>query len=80
MTNEKRLRSMEASFKMEDRPFDSSCRKRVRNVLNNTTTVADAIEELNRKYGVSKRGKIRNMSIRMMIQKRLSTVIQGLMF
>lgn len=55
MTNERRLNSMEASFKMEDMPFDSNCRKRVRNVLNNTTTVADAIEELNRKYGVSKR-------------------------
>ena len=55
MTNERRLSSMEASFKMEGMPFDSSCRKRVRNVLNNTTTVADAIEELNRKYGVSKR-------------------------
>ena len=52
--NERRLRSIEASFKMEDMPFDSSCRKRVLNVLNNTTTVSDAIEELNRKYGVSK--------------------------
>lgn len=26
MTNERRLSSMEASFKMEDMPFDSSCR------------------------------------------------------
>lgn len=55
MTNERRLSSMEASFKMEDMPFDLSCRKQVRNVLNNTTTVVDVIEELNRKYGVSKR-------------------------
>ncbi len=55
MTNERRLSSMEASFKMEDMPFDSSCRKRVQDILNNTTTVSDAIKELNRKYGVSKR-------------------------
>ncbi len=55
MTNDRRLSSMEASFKMEDMPFDSSCRKRVQSVLNNTLSVSEAIEELNRKYGVSNR-------------------------
>ena len=55
MTNDRRLSSMEASFRMENMPFDSSCCKRVQSVFNNILPVSDAIEELNRKYGVSKR-------------------------
>ena len=54
MTNERRLSSIEASFSMEDRPFDSECRERVRKVINKERSVPDAIKELNRKYGVSK--------------------------
>ena len=55
MTNERKLSSIEASFKMEGMSFDQNCRERVRKILNNEMSVADAIEELNRKYGVSKR-------------------------
>lgn len=54
MTNDRKLSSIEASFKMENMPFDSACRRRVKNVLNDRMTVADALAELDRKYGVSK--------------------------
>lgn len=54
MTNERKLSSIEASFKMENMSFDLACRERVQKVLNNTMTVSDAIAELKRKYGESK--------------------------
>lgn len=52
MTNDQKLSSIEASFKMENLPFDSACYKRVEKVLCNKITVADAISKLNKKYGV----------------------------
>lgn len=53
MTVKRILSSMEASFNMEGFRFDDDCRKRVENILESRLTVADAISELNRKYGVS---------------------------
>lgn len=50
MTNERKLSSIESSFKMENQPFDPACRKRVQKVLSNKMTVSDAIAELNKKY------------------------------
>ena len=53
MTNDQKLSSIEASFKMENLPFDSACYKRVEKVLcNKITSDLDAISELNKKYGV----------------------------
>lgn len=53
MTVERRLSSIESSFKMENMKFDNVCRNRVKNVLSNKISVVDAISELNQKYGVS---------------------------
>ena len=53
MTVKRILSSMEASFNMEGFQFDNDWRKRVENILESRLTVADAISELNRKYGVS---------------------------
>lgn len=38
---------------MENMPFDDECRKRVKNILEDKISVADALSELNKKYGVS---------------------------
>lgn len=51
---------MEASFNMEGFRFDDDCRKRVENILESRLTVADAISELNRKYGVSQQDNERS--------------------
>lgn len=53
MTVDRKVSSIEAGFKMESMPFDTECRKRVRNVLAKKVSAADAIAELNRKYHVS---------------------------
>lgn len=53
MTVDRKVSSIEASFKMESMPFDTECRKRVRDVLVKKVSAADAIAELNRKYRVS---------------------------
>ena len=53
MTVDRKVSSIEASFKMENMQFDTECRQRVKNVLTKKVSVADAIAELNNKYGVS---------------------------
>ena len=53
MTVDRKVSSIEASFKMENMQFDTECRQRVRNVLTKKVSVAEAIAELNDKYGVS---------------------------
>lgn len=53
MTVDKRVSSIESSFKMEDMQFDNECRKRVKSVLEEKISVSDAILQLNKKYGVS---------------------------
>ena len=45
---------------MEGFRFDDDCRKRVENILESRLTVADAISELNRKYGVSQQDNERS--------------------
>lgn len=55
MTVDRRVSSIESSFKMESMPFDAECRQRVRNVLTKKVSATDAISELNKKYKVSKK-------------------------
>ena len=55
MTVDRRVSSIESSFKMEGMPFDAECRQRVKNVLAKKVSAADAISELNKKYRVSKK-------------------------
>ena len=55
MTVDRRVSSIESSFKMESMPFDAECRQRVRDVLVKKVSVADAITELNKKYRVSRK-------------------------
>lgn len=55
MTVDRRVSSIESSFKMESMPFDAECRQRVRNVLTKKVSATDAISELNKKYRVSKK-------------------------
>lgn len=55
MTVDRRVSSIESSFKMEGMPFDAECRQRVRNVLTKKVSATDAISELNKKYRVSKK-------------------------
>ena len=55
MTVDRRVSSIESSFKMEGMPFDAACRQRVKNVLVKKVSAADAIIELNKKYRVSKK-------------------------
>lgn len=50
MTIERRINSIESSFKMENMKFDEECRTRVRIVLTQKISVSDAIAELNKKY------------------------------
>lgn len=59
MTISEQVSSIEASFAMEDMEFDEACRNRVRNILEEKISVADAIDELNKKYGVKENGKPR---------------------
>lgn len=56
MTIDRRVSSIESSFRMENMPFDIECRQRVRvrDVLGKKVSAADAISELNKKYRVSK--------------------------
>lgn len=53
MTTERKVSSIESSFAMENLKFDDECRSRVKKVLEDKLKVADAIEELNKKYCVS---------------------------
>lgn len=53
MTVERKVSSIESSFKMENMKFDDECRTRVRNVLAKKVSAADAVAELNKKYRVS---------------------------
>lgn len=53
MKVDRKVSSIEASFKMESMPFDAECRRRVKDVLVKKVSAADAIAELNRKYRVS---------------------------
>ena len=55
MTLNRRISSIESSFRMENMPFDDECRNRVKNILEDKISVADAISELNKKYNVSKK-------------------------
>ena len=50
MTPERKLMNIESSFAMEDLPFDEECRNRVKNILESTLSVQEAIVELNKKY------------------------------
>ena len=54
MTIDRRVSSIESSFRMENMPFDVECRQRVRDVLGKKVSASDAISELNKKYRVSK--------------------------
>lgn len=60
MTVDRKVSSIEASFKMENMQFDTECRQRVKNVLTKKVSVADAIAELNNKYGVSSKRRERS--------------------
>lgn len=53
MTIDRKVSSIESGFEMESMPFDTECRKRVKDVLVEKVSVADAVAELNRKYRVS---------------------------
>ena len=53
MTIERKVSSIESSFRMENMKFDAECRTRVRNVLTKKISAADAVAELNKKYKVS---------------------------
>lgn len=53
MKTERIVSSIESSFAMESFKFDDECRLRVKKVLEDKLTVADAIAELNKKYCVS---------------------------
>lgn len=53
MVIDRKVSSIEASFKMENMPFDAECRQRVKDILTDKVSVTDAIAELNKKYRVS---------------------------
>lgn len=53
MTIDKKVRSIESSFKMENMKFDKECRSRVKGILSGKIVASEAIAELNKKYGVS---------------------------
>lgn len=53
MTIDRKVRSIESSFRMENMNFDKDCRKRVTEILSGKISSAEAIAELNKKYGVS---------------------------
>lgn len=52
MIIDRKVSSIESSFRIEDTLFDEECRRRVKGVLTKNISVADAIAELNRKYSV----------------------------
>lgn len=54
MTINRKVSSIESSFRMENMPFDKECRNRVSGILSGKISCAEAIAELNKKYGVSK--------------------------
>lgn len=54
MTIDRKVRSIESSFRMENMNFDKDCRKRVTEILSGKISSTEAIAELNKKYGVSK--------------------------
>ena len=54
MTIDRKVRSIESSFRMENMNFDKDCRKRVTGILSGKISSAEAIAELNKKYEVSK--------------------------
>ena len=58
MTIDRKVSSIESSFKMENMQFDAECRERVKNVLVNKVSAADAIAELNKKYGVFSKRRV----------------------
>ena len=53
MTIDRKVSSIESSFKLENMKFDEECRTRVKEVLSGKIVISDAIEELNKKYCVS---------------------------
>lgn len=53
MTIDRKVNSIESSFRMENMEFDRECHARVKRILSNENLVADAIAELNKKYNVS---------------------------
>lgn len=53
MITNKKVSSIESSFRMENMPFDDECRTRVTNILERKISVSEALLELNKKYGVS---------------------------
>ena len=53
MIIDRKVSSIESSFRIEGMPFNEECRKRVKDVLTKNIPVVNAIAELNRKYSVS---------------------------
>jgi hypothetical protein len=53
MITNKKVSSIESSFRMENMQFDDECRTRVTNILERKISVSEALLELNKKYGVS---------------------------
>lgn len=53
MIIDRKVSSIESSFRIEGMPFNEECRRRVENVLAKNISAADAIAELNRKYRIS---------------------------
>lgn len=52
MTVDRKISSIESSFRMENILFNGECRRRVEDVLAKNISAADAIAELNKKYSV----------------------------
>lgn len=50
MTVDRKVSSIESSFRIEGMPFNEECRKRVKDVLTKNMPAVDAIAELNKKY------------------------------
>lgn len=53
MIIDRKVSSIESSFRMENILFNGECRRRVEDVLAKNVSAADAIAELNRKYRIS---------------------------
>lgn len=53
MTIDRKVSSIESSFRMENVEFDRKCYERVKGILSDKILVADAIAELNKKYDVA---------------------------
>lgn len=54
MTIDRKVNSLESSFRMEGMDFDSECIERVKGILSGEILVSDAITELNKKYDIKK--------------------------